>query len=395
MTSRIARILGAVSLIGLLGSAAPGSPVGPQDDATAKVTELVASTRDVLRYGASAVPVITNQSKASSASTAALLAVVAKSLAGKAAPAGTDTAPAAIEPGVKKLASAAGDVVRLKELALAAIQSAAADPANADVKDVLASAEARIHVLLCAAAIRGYIKPDNTFSGTFFGMFASLDKYDREKVADAFLEIFQGSRQGAALRDLAGEGLAQTGSARHQAAVRELLESAKESERIRRRALYTLARLGDRGPVDRILKNLATRMEQVKKPDMSPDELVGWASGYLQCAEVAQAINDVPAAIKYYESFLGIVEPISDKLSARDTLQNAYYNLACLHSLKGDVEAGLGMLEKSFAAGYSDFTWANTDGDLGNLRKDDRFKAMISKWESARKAGGAPESRPS
>jgi hypothetical protein len=77
-----------------------------------------------------------------------------------------------------------------------------------------------------------------------------------------------------------------------------------------------------------------------------------------------------------------------------DDLTGTYYNLACLYSLKGDVENGLKTLERAFEAGWDNFKWANQDGDLANLRKDARFKPMIEKWESGKgRAESGPASR--
>jgi tetratricopeptide (TPR) repeat protein len=344
----------------------------------------------MLRFGSFGTAVVNAQAKTESSSTVGLLATIGALLKDKAPAEGTDTAPSAIEPEAKRLVVATRELLQMRDKALAPLKEAVADAQNADLKDVLAKAEARIYIGLCVTEMRRYITPDNRLNGTFDGMFAALDKYDREKIGDAFLEIFQTTSQTATMRDLAGEGLGQMGSARHQPALKAIIANQAETERIRRRALYTLARLGDRGPVDRMLAGIASKMEEAKKPDMTPQETRSWAEGYYLMALHAQNIHDSELAIKHYESFIGTVEAIKDKLTQKDDLSGTYYNLACLYSLKGDVETGLKHLDKSFESGYENYKWANTDGDLANLRKDPRFKTMIEKWESGKKPESAP-----
>jgi tetratricopeptide (TPR) repeat protein len=225
-------------------------------------------------------------------------------------------------------------------------------------------------------------------------MFASLDKYNRDKIADAFLEVFKSSTQPATMRELAGEGLAQMGSARHQAALKSILANPNENSRVQERAVYTLARLGDRTMIDKMLKEIATKMEELKKPDMTAAEARGWASGFYRSAMLSQNIHDQDAAIKYYEQYVAALESIGEKNP--QGLDGVFYNLACLYSLKGDVDLGLKNLDKAFSVGYENYKWANTDGDLANIRKDPRWKPLIEKWESGKKPAveSAPASRP-
>jgi tetratricopeptide (TPR) repeat protein len=359
----------------------------------------VSATRDVMRIGAPAVSVIGSQAKTESAATSGLLQAIGQALKDKATAEGVDSAPAAIEPEAKKLVLAARELVHLKERALDPVKEALADPRNADIKDILAKAESRVYMQIVSAVMRSYFNASGSFSGTFDGMFDSLDKYDREKIGDAFLDVFQSASQPPTLRDLAGEGLAQKGTARHLPAVKAILGNANETDRLRQRAMYTMARLGDRSALDKQLAMIATRMESSKKPDMTPQETLQWAAGYYHSARHSQNAHDTDAAIKSYESFLGAIEPVREKLSELPPaeMQNIYYNLACLYSLKGDLEGGFKALEKAFQAGYSNFKWANTDGDLANLRKDARFKEMLGRYETGGqpKTESAPASRPS
>jgi hypothetical protein len=389
----IARLLPLGTFVFAVAAATVGIAQTPDVDpaGAAKVDALIAAVRSVTRFGAPAIAVVAAQSKTESTATSGLLNAIAQDMKDKVAAEGTDTAPSTIEPEVKKLVSATRELLALKDKALTPVVAAMADTKNADVQACLAKTEARVYMGLCIGAMRAYVNPNGGYSGTFNGMFASLDKYDREKIGDAFLEIFKNDKQTAALRALSGEGVAQFGSARHQAAVRALFANTAENEATRTRALYILARIGDRSEADKIFATYAKRMEETKKPDMAPMDVRRWAQGHFQCALLAQNIHDTDLAIKHYEAFLAAVEPIKDKLGQKEDHSGNYYNLACLYSLKGDVEGGLKALEKSFAEGYDNYKWANTDGDLVNLRKDDRFKALVTRFESGK---GAAESAP-
>jgi hypothetical protein len=363
-----------------------------------RVKDFTTAVRDVMKLGSAASSPLTAQGKTESTATQTLLAAISHALKDKAAGEGVDTAPSATEAPIKRLVLASKDLLGLKDRAIEPLSAAAADPANEDVKAILTKAENRIYVALCVAEIRRYLGSDGQPSGTFDGMFAKLDKYNKEKIGDAFLDVFASSSP-SGVRSLAGEGLAQTGSARHQAGVKAILGNQNEAQPIRMRALYTLARLGDRGPVDKQLADIEGRMKELKKPDMPAQELRAWAEGYRTMATIGQMIHDTDAAIRYYDSYIATIEPLKEKLGAQavaGSLQNAYYNRACLHSLKGNVDGGLKDLEAAFAAGYDDYKWANTDGDLANLRKDPRWKPMIEKWESGKgHAESAPASKPS
>jgi tetratricopeptide (TPR) repeat protein len=54
-----------------------------------------------------------------------------------------------------------------------------------------------------------------------------------------------------------------------------------------------------------------------------------------------------------------------------------HYNLACTYSVLEDLDSALLALEKALLLGYDDVEQIETDGDLGNLRKDRRFQHLI------------------
>ena len=56
---------------------------------------------------------------------------------------------------------------------------------------------------------------------------------------------------------------------------------------------------------------------------------------------------------------------------------DSYYNLACLHAIKGEKKQGLTYLKKAISLNPLVRTWAKTDTDLDNLRSTPEFKEII------------------
>jgi tetratricopeptide (TPR) repeat protein len=56
---------------------------------------------------------------------------------------------------------------------------------------------------------------------------------------------------------------------------------------------------------------------------------------------------------------------------------DSYYNLACLHAVKGEKAQGLAYLKKAISLNPLVRTWARTDRDLDNLRSTPEFEEII------------------
>ena len=55
-----------------------------------------------------------------------------------------------------------------------------------------------------------------------------------------------------------------------------------------------------------------------------------------------------------------------------------FYNLACSHSLNGEVDRAAEALERALALGYRDFDWLAKDPDLNHLRQHPLFRHIES-----------------
>jgi len=65
------------------------------------------------------------------------------------------------------------------------------------------------------------------------------------------------------------------------------------------------------------------------------------------------------------------------RLEPRNPL--VFYNLACSHSLNGDMDEALSALEKALRLGYRDFKWLARDPDLSRLREHPLYRRIQSK----------------
>jgi len=90
-------------------------------------------------------------------------------------------------------------------------------------------------------------------------------------------------------------------------------------------------------------------------------------------------------AILQIQQMVAFVEDI--KLSDEETKEfphllnlmkaNTYYNLACSYSLNNQTKEAIDAFEKSVEFGYSEYSHAKTDSDLDNIRKEEKFVALM------------------
>jgi len=60
-----------------------------------------------------------------------------------------------------------------------------------------------------------------------------------------------------------------------------------------------------------------------------------------------------------------------------------HYNLACSHSLLGEVDEAFAALSRAISLGYDNLSFLRQDEDLANLKQDRRFGRLIAQLESS------------
>ncbi|MFC1754587.1 hypothetical protein ACFL96_14520 [Thermoproteota archaeon] len=91
--------------------------------------------------------------------------------------------------------------------------------------------------------------------------------------------------------------------------------------------------------------------------------------------DCAQVLAGLYTKVGKYQEGLKLDKRLCELLSENPTV---FYNLACSHSLLGNIDQSLGALKKSIALGFRDFDFISKDPDLTNLRLDGRFSDIVS-----------------
>ncbi|WP_461252109.1 tetratricopeptide repeat protein, partial [Treponema sp. R8-4-B8] len=59
---------------------------------------------------------------------------------------------------------------------------------------------------------------------------------------------------------------------------------------------------------------------------------------------------------------------------------SVYYNLACIYSLRGEIEKAEAEMDKAFALGFSNFEWISQDDDLVNFRTGSLWEGIADNY---------------
>jgi tetratricopeptide (TPR) repeat protein len=81
------------------------------------------------------------------------------------------------------------------------------------------------------------------------------------------------------------------------------------------------------------------------------------------------------------ERFDDALEVFQKAAAAAPGQPDPYYNLACFYSLRGEVDKGFLELERALEFGFDRVDWLERDRDLENLRRDERFKALVTRLD--------------
>jgi tetratricopeptide (TPR) repeat protein len=94
------------------------------------------------------------------------------------------------------------------------------------------------------------------------------------------------------------------------------------------------------------------------------------------------ALGDAYTKKGLYEKGLGVDLRLS-QLRPKDA--TVHYNLACDYSLLKRTDEAVATLEKAIRLGYRAFDYMSKDPDLGHIRNDARYNALVAKYKKKRK----------
>lgn len=94
--------------------------------------------------------------------------------------------------------------------------------------------------------------------------------------------------------------------------------------------------------------------------------------------EALIALGDLYTKKGLIDKGLEVDEKLS-RLRPEDPL--VFYNLACSYSLVKEVEKSIEAIKTAINNGYGDFEFIEQDKDLDNIRNDERFQQVLTRFK--------------
>ncbi len=115
--------------------------------------------------------------------------------------------------------------------------------------------------------------------------------------------------------------------------------------------------------------------KELRELDVKISFLEGLVRRDEQYIEALQILGDHYTQRGRFEDGLKVDQRLS-QLQPQSPI--VFYNLACSHSLTGELNQAASALEKALALGYRDFTWLAKDPDLHPLRQHPLYRTIES-----------------
>jgi tetratricopeptide (TPR) repeat protein len=119
------------------------------------------------------------------------------------------------------------------------------------------------------------------------------------------------------------------------------------------------------------------------------DVKIGFMEGLVhrdpKYVEALQILGDHYSERGRYGESLEVDKKLSELEPANPLV---FYNLACSHSLNGDLKLAQTSLEKAINLGYRDFRWMSRDPDLTKLRQDPIYQKIEDRVREIKSQAG-------
>ena len=116
--------------------------------------------------------------------------------------------------------------------------------------------------------------------------------------------------------------------------------------------------------------------KEVRELDVKISFLEGLVRRDPKCVETLQVLGDHYAQRGQHDHSLKVDQQLA-RLQPCNPL--VFYNLACGHSLNGELDRAVEALERALVLGYRDFKWLAKDPDLRELRQHPLYR-NIESW---------------
>jgi superkiller protein 3 len=91
----------------------------------------------------------------------------------------------------------------------------------------------------------------------------------------------------------------------------------------------------------------------------------------------SDALNDLGVIYIQQKNFAEAKECFEKAIQLQPNTVEPYYNLACLHSIKGELQEGLMQLNQAIALNPAVKDWVENDPDMVNLKGVPDFKDIL------------------
>jgi HEAT repeat protein len=247
---------------------------------------------------------------------------------------------------------------------------------------------------------------DEESTGFYEGQFKELETFGRDRAVPVLIRIlsertyvfrraerhdrvveFRGT-----MKELAVMALGELGGEGALAALKAFANDDAQvgaSRRIREETLVALHRQGEKKPLEDHLRESrleADRLLRAETPDIKEagcDQLFSLGLLYTR-------LRNYETATQIYDELLASLDRYKLENARARNYPTTCYNLACLHSLRGNKPVAVDWLGKAVKAGFKDRGWIRKDRDLDGIRQEAGYQKIITDDALFEKKTGEP-----
>ena len=197
--------------------------------------------------------------------------------------------------------------------------------------------------------------------GDYPGQFADVKKIGHH-ATPVLLEMARDTESRACYRFLAITALGRLGD---KSAIPALKEIFEKNETYSDEAAISLAQLGDDSGAKKIIQKY--RADLLNEPEENTQ------GRYMHAANLALFYHKQEKWKEAEDFYKRAIEIDPD-------CTGAYYNYACLLSVKNRLKEGMAAFKKALENGYGSGAWIMRDREIDNLRKLPEFKGLVEKY---------------
>jgi tetratricopeptide (TPR) repeat protein len=235
---------------------------------------------------------------------------------------------------------------------------------------------------------------DDDSTGFFEGQFKDLEAFGRAKATPILIRILsermyvfrrahrrhEPENFRNTMKELAVMALGEIGGEGALPALRAFLGDQVQmrlSVRIQEETLVALYRQGDKQPLENHLRDTRHAVDDQLKMEAG-DSRSDACDQLFSLGLLYNRIQRNDDAAKVYLELLETVEKYKLEKARERNVSSAYYNLACLSSIRGDRTKAVEWLQKSVRAGYVNRSWIQKDKDLDGIRNEEGYKKLLA-----------------